>query len=55
MQNRTQSLLSQTGSVFWITAALSTALVLWGVFFTGSFAAAATAAFGFTTANLSWF
>jgi glycine betaine transporter len=55
MQNRTHSLLSQTGSVFWITAALSTALVLWGVFFTGSFAAAATAAFDFTTANLSWF
>ena len=51
----TQRMLSQTGSVFWITAALSAALIVWGVFFTSSFAAAAQAAFGFTTANLSWF
>ncbi len=51
----TQRMLSQTGSVFWITAALSAALIVWGVFFTSSFAAAAQAAFDFTTANLSWF
>ena len=47
--------MAQTGSVFWITAALSAALVVWGVLFTSSFTAGATAAFDFTTANLSWF
>ncbi len=46
---------SQIGSVFWITAGLSAALIVWGVFLTSSFAAAAQAAFDFTTANLSWF
>jgi glycine betaine transporter len=55
VQNRIQNLLAQTGSVFWGTAALSAALIAWGVFFTSSFAKAATAAFDFTTANLSWF
>ena len=50
-----RGLFSQTGPVFWITAALSALLIVWGVFFTSSFAAGAQAAFDFTTSNLSWF
>ncbi len=48
-------MLSQTGSVFWVTATLSTALVLWGVLFTSSFAAVTRASFSFIVSNLSWF
>lgn len=50
-----QRIFSQAGCVFWITAALSAALVACGVFFTSGFAAVTTAAFGWITANLSWF
>ena len=52
---RAHTMLSQTGSVFWITAALSTALVLWGVLFTSSFGAVTRASFSFIVSNLSWF
>ena len=52
---RVKGMFSQTGSVFWVTAALSALLIVWGVFFTSSFASGAQAAFGFTTSNLSWF
>ncbi|CAN5246539.1 glycine betaine transporter OpuD [soil metagenome] len=41
--------------MFWITAALSTALVLWGVLFTSSFGAVTRASFSFIVSNLSWF
>lgn len=52
---RVQGMFSQTGSVFWVTAALSAAFIVWGYFFTGNFAAVVTGTFGFIIANLSWF
>ena len=41
--------------MFWVTAALSVAFVVWGAVFTSSFAAVATSAFGFAVSNLGWF
>ncbi|MDQ3636765.1 MAG: BCCT family transporter, partial [Actinomycetota bacterium] len=52
---RVQKMFSGTGSVFWVTAALSAALIVWGMFFTGNFTAVVTATFEFIIANLSWF
>ncbi len=44
---------SQTGSVFWVTAALSVAFVVWGYFFTSNFQAVVKATFDFTISNLT--
>lgn len=46
---------SQTGSVFWVTAALSVAFIVWGYFFTSNFQAVVQATFSFTISNLTWF
>jgi len=52
---RVQQMFSGTGAVFWVTAALSAALIAWGLFFTGNFTAVVTATFELMIANLSWF
>lgn len=53
--HRIRQTFSQTGSVFWVTAALSVAFVVWGYFFTSNFQTVVTAAFGFVISNLTWF
>ena len=50
---KVQKMFSGTGSVFWVTAGLSAALIVWGVFFTGNFTAVITVTFDFIIANLS--
>jgi glycine betaine transporter len=52
---RVKQMFSGTGSVFWVTAALSAALIVWGLFFTGNFTAVVSTIFGQMIANLSWF
>lgn len=51
----TRKALSEAGTVFWVTGALSVAFVVWGAVFTNSFVAVATSAFGFAVSNLGWF
>ena len=52
---RLQKMFAGTGSVFWVTAGLSAALIVWGVFFTANFTVVITVTFESIIANLSWF
>ncbi len=45
----------QVGTVFYVSVVISLAVIVWGAFFTGSFADATGAALTWVVSNLSWF
>ena len=52
---RLQKMFTGTGSVFWVTAGLSAALILWGALFTDNSTVVITVTCESIIANLYWF